>query len=317
MFSGPPSMGRPFVMASLLNRSGTEIRRDPKRSDLYALRPRKTPERQRKDLLACIYDYAPRTLLGRFLPDDGSAAAFIHSCYSREAWRRNWTRMVIKLVAASLVWPLATVAAMLRFTSRNGCTIRRRTGKGLARQLCEQFYLSMAYSILPRWYYIFELHDDALRRKAGGYLLRFETKRGVYRTLKEGRASLSPLSDKAAFASKCATCRIPAVPVILSADRGIVTWNISDATLPPIDLFIKPSSSKGGRGVERWDYESSKGYRNVTGASLTEQEVLQRLMTLSRERERVHPATPRGEPPAHRRPEQWGALDAAHHDLPQ
>ena len=39
--------------------------------------------------------------------------------------------------------------------------------------------------IVPRYYYIFELHRPELRQRAAEYLTRTETKSGIYRALKQ------------------------------------------------------------------------------------------------------------------------------------
>ncbi len=133
-----------------------------------------------------IHDYAPLNLLRRFLPSDGSSAMFIHQCYSREVWRRRGIRVGLDLLFGFLVWPLITLSSVSRFTRRNGSAIKARTGKGLVRQSFEQLYLAIIHAIPPRWYYMFELHDDDKRRQAGQYLQRFETKSGIYTILHTG-----------------------------------------------------------------------------------------------------------------------------------
>jgi hypothetical protein len=182
------------------------------------------------------------------------------------------------------VWPLISLVEASRFTWHDGAAIKKRMGKGIIRQMGEQLFLALFYSILPRWYYVFELHDNEKRRKAGQYLLRFETKGGVYTLVKEQRKSdapLSPLTDKVLFASRCHEHHIAAVPVLLALEKGIFTYPSDHApTLPKIDLFIKPNHGKGGRGAERWDYQPSGIYKGAGGKELTPAELLYRLKTL-------------------------------------
>jgi len=230
------------------------------------------------------HDYAPLALLGRFLPTDGSPAVFIHRCYSREVWRRRGLRTSLSLPIAFLVWPLITLVMASRFTWHNGSAIKKRVGKGIIRQMSEQLFLALSHSILPRWYYVFELHDDEKRRRARQYLLRFETKGGVYTLLKEklkSDAPLSPLTDKVSFASRCHGRHVAAVPVVLALEKGTFTYlSGREPTLPKIDLFIKPNHGKGGRGAERWDYQPSGTYKGAGGKELTAAELLHRLETL-------------------------------------
>jgi hypothetical protein len=230
------------------------------------------------------HDYAPLALLGRFLPADGSPAVFIHRCYSREVWRRRGAHASLSLPIAFLMWPLISLIAVSRFTWHNGPAIKKRVGKGIPRQMSEQIFLAFSHSILPRWYYVFELHDNEKRRKARQYLLRFETKGGVYTLLKEkpkSAAPLSPLTDKVLFASRCHEHHVAAVPVVLALEKGIFTYfNGHEPALPKIDLFIKPNHGKGGRGAERWDYQPSGTYKGAGGKELSAAALLHRLKTL-------------------------------------
>jgi hypothetical protein len=234
-----------------------------------------------------IHDYAPLNLLRRFLPSDGSSAMFIHQCYSREVWRRRGIRVGLDLLLGFLVWPLITLGSVSWFIQRNGSAIKARTGKGVVRQSFEQLYLAIVHAIPPRWYYMFELHDDDKRRQAGQYLHRFETKGGIYTILKEKTttgAPLSPLADKVAFALWCHEHNVPAVPVMIVLKGGTVTsCSGSTPTLPKIDLFVKPTQGKGGCGAERWDYQPPDFYQGTDGSLLTEAELLDHLKTLSRE----------------------------------
>src|SRR5215470_11317205 len=112
-----------------------------------------------------------------FLPEDGSPSTFIHKCFRRELWRESGLGTRLELCAGVLAWPFVLPAVVGFFTWCNGAAVRKRTGKGIVRQMREQITLAARRAILPPWYYIFELHDDDKRRRAGEYLNRFETKR--------------------------------------------------------------------------------------------------------------------------------------------
>jgi hypothetical protein len=187
------------------------------------------------------------------------------------------------MLVAMFVWPLDTLAAVGLYTRRNGVVIRQRTGKGLLRQVVEQLYLALIYSVFPSWYYVFELYDEDKRKKASQYLHRFELKGGLYTTLKTipPGTQLSPLTDKVAFAARCRTHRLPAVPVILAGERKAVTFCSGSALrLPKIDLFVKPNHGKGGYGAERWEWQPSGSYKNTDGKRLTEAELIHHFQRL-------------------------------------
>jgi hypothetical protein len=229
----------------------------------------------------------------RFLPEDGTPATFIHQCFRQEVWRQSDWRQKLLLCGALLAWPVLLPAAMAFFTWRNGSDVRRRTGKGLFRQMGEQLRLAIRCSMLPPWYYIFELHDDARRSRAREYINRFETKRFMYPFLREHNGGLPVpamrstlfLSDKAQFAMRCAEHGLPAVPALMVLENGRVVHSEGDAAaLPKLDLFVKLLRGTGGRHAERWEYLGSDRYRDAGGTIATEAVLLQHLKQLTLDR---------------------------------
>ncbi len=104
-------------------------------------------------------------------------------CCSGVAWRQAGPLRRASFAAACLLWPIAAAAMAARETWRSGSALARRLGKGRCRQFLEQYQLALRHGILPRYYYVFELHDPALRAVAADYLHRFETKGGVVRPM--------------------------------------------------------------------------------------------------------------------------------------
>ncbi len=200
----------------------------------------------------------PLSLLWSFLPGDGSPASELHKFYVREVWRERGVFARLRLLAALLLWPVVMLGMMAWVTWLNGRAIKRRTGKGIARQMVEQVSVAVAHDVLPPWYYIFELFEDGKRRRAGDYLHRFETKGGIFRFLKRtATATRTPLSDKLLFAARCREHGLPSVPVFLIAEQGEISgagWQGDDAEarLPADDLFVKPLGGRGGFGAESW-----------------------------------------------------------------
>src|SRR5262249_35157606 len=158
-----------------------------------------------------------------FLRDDGTPSAFIHRACRREMWRESGAMTRLGLLSALLAWPVVIPVLVAFFTWRNGADVRRRTGKAIIRQMGEQTVLALTRSLLPPWYYIFELHDDGRRRRAGEYLNRFETKRFAYAFLARYNGgqpvpavrSTGGLSSKVAFAAHGRAYRLPSVAVVM------------------------------------------------------------------------------------------------------
>jgi hypothetical protein len=230
-------------------------------------------------------------LVWGLLPDDGSPSTFIHKCFSREGWAESDRQGRLELCAGVLAWPLVMPAVVGFFTWRNGAWVKRKTGKGIFRQIGEQFALAATHSLLPPWYYIFELYEDDKRRRAGEYLNRFETKRFLYPFLRAhngglpvpAQRSTECLSDKALFAERCAAHGLPAVPAIMVLEQGAVVRRADGATrLPEVDLFVKLLRGTGGRGAQRWEYQGAGCYRDQHATVLDGGALIERLQAETR-----------------------------------
>lgn len=219
------------------------------------------------------------------------AATFLHAVYRHTRWRRDCFSLGerARLFGEILCWPLIVAAMSVRVTLVNGRAIARRTGKSVIDQLVEQLLLAFEHSITPRVYYAFELYRAERRSRAGEYLQRFETKRGVYRLIKRGGGAAagagapSPLNDKAAFIDWCTKHAVPVVPYVLVLENGAHARSAtSRGTLPRADLFVKPNRGKGGRGAETWSWRGDGSYAGSNGSVLTEDALLARLADLGR-----------------------------------
>jgi hypothetical protein len=205
-------------------------------------------------------------------------------------WRESSPQFRVGLVAALLLWPVVIPLLVLFFTWRNGADVRRRTGKSILRQMWEQIVITAMHSILPPSYYLFELHDDGKRRRAGEYLNRFETKRFAYEFLRrynggkpvpEDRTTVY-LSNKAMFFERCRDYRLPAIPVLMFLQNGEVAEHEPNGLLlPRMDLFCKLVCGTGGRGAQRWVHLDADRYQDIHGNILTEQGLVERLKALT------------------------------------
>lgn len=221
----------------------------------------------------------------------------IGRAYAARFWAVRKPGQWFDIVAAILLWPFGVLVSALWFTSQNGPIVAARSGRSVIAQFCDQLRLAMA-GTLPPWYYVFELYRPGAAARARDYLTRGQTKYGAFHMLAEARSSNSPLKDKLLFSSFCAERHVAAIPVLLSAQDGELQGPIRTAKeLPRIDLFVKPARSRGGRGAERWDYLGNGIYQQIGGPTLSAEEFLERLRSLSlgrpyivQQRARNHPA---------------------------
>ena len=227
------------------------------------------------------------------LPDDSSPATFVHRCFQRETWQSVKLRERVAMYAVLPLVPLVTVVLAAVFTTINRQAIKKRTGKGIIRQVREQIGVALRYAILPPWYYILELHDDDKRQHASEYINRFEMKSGLYRLLRDSNGGLpipaerstACIKDKVCFMSRCRKFGIATAPILLSVAKGEITaFDWSGPGLPEIDLFVKPLKGQNGKNTTRWDYLGSGQYRRNDGKRATMDELLEDLRQASQRR---------------------------------
>lgn len=197
----------------------------------------------------------------------------LRAAFAWQYWRPDSPLEWSELACALLVWPIAVLIASAVFTMRNGASVRRRHGKGIAAQFAEQLRLYATAGVLPPWYYIFSLHDEGAGR-ASTFIQRFETKTCYFRVLKRRKGT--PLNCKKRFASYCAEHGVRCVETLMVLDH-----EHRASALPERDLFIKPTNGRGGTGAERWDYVGSDLFQNADGGRLPGGELLNQLASRS------------------------------------
>jgi hypothetical protein len=182
----------------------------------------------------------------------------IHGAYVRQAWRRASPLRRGLFIATSAIWPLILIALAVKQTLEISQIATTRNGKSAFRQLVEQVQIGLLALLLPKHYYIFELFEDHLRAQCGNYLLRSQTKRGVYKVLIDRalpKPVRSPFKDKQKFSDQCRAAGIPTAETLLVfRDGRVIMSTETDTSLQRCDLFIKPITGQGGRGAEKWIY---------------------------------------------------------------
>ncbi|MBL8711249.1 MAG: hypothetical protein JNL25_18785 [Rhodospirillaceae bacterium] len=194
-------------------------------------------------------------------------------------WFLPWWEIVKRMLAA-LAWPfIAAWRAIFVFTPRCGPSIKRQYGIPYWRQVLAQIRISLTAMMLPQHYYLFELYRPEMRHRYHEYLVRNETKAGVFSILKfyDGRPHV--FRNKLNFARECARAGLRHVPVLAFFKDGAAAYLAGDG-LPPQDLFMKPFNGKGGRNAERWNWNGT-GYIGKDGAILSPDALLARLAKMS------------------------------------
>lgn len=215
---------------------------------------------------------------------ESNPAAAVRRAYARWYWHPRSAGELADLSLALLLWPVAFVALATIFLWRNGRATAERSGRTLWRQFVDQAWLYAMAGVLPSCYYVYGLHDRPLKRHARGFLLRCETKGGIYRVLNPARGGSSAmLWDKTAFAEHCHANGIPTVATLAIVGKGQVTM-LSDREAFRGNLFVKPVKGKGGRGAQRWDYVGADRYADTTGRTVSYVELFEFLLTKSAKR---------------------------------
>src|SRR5574338_579914 len=153
-------------------------------------------------------------------------AEFIHHAYARYVWQMEGWRALPRVALYSIVWPLAFLHLSWKHTSRLGAKVSSVSGKSRRRQVLEQFWVALCYSISPKKYYVFELFRPERFRNAGAYIARYEFKGGLHNLLESRIESPTRriLNDKVAFHRHCQAHDLPTVPTFLMVERdGSVT----------------------------------------------------------------------------------------------
>lgn len=186
----------------------------------------------------------------------GTHVRFLRRAYFQHLFAEANPLDHLKLLLVRLLWPFIGIAMMLFCTVRAGSGVKARAGKGYIHQLVEQLRLVFFTMVPPVDYYVFELFLPRNYARAEEYLLRQETKNGLYNLLKDvtlPNSARSIFKDKMQFAGICHAQGLAAVPVFAAFGRDGITGPDSwTGHFPRQDLFVKPQAGKGGRGAERF-----------------------------------------------------------------
>jgi hypothetical protein len=205
----------------------------------------------------------------------------------RTAWQRRFGPMdFLRAAIGWLLWPAISLVLAVQTGLKLGAPVAAGGGPGVARQVLEQFWISLVHRIPPRYYYIFELHRPALRRRAAEYLTRVETKSGIYRALKQrgDRSSFIRINDKLSFAFFYGRNGLRVAPVYAAFRAGLRVGNVGDGRLPEgQDIFVKKIEGRGGVGAEVWLAQPHGRYRNPAGEECAREDLISRVIGYSKQ----------------------------------
>ena len=234
---------------------------------------------------------SPYRLIWSLFRDRTQPAEYVNYAFAQYVWRKRSAYNYVMLALLMVGWPVIFLGAWLHFMRRCAFKVKRLTGKGVWRQSAEQIRLAFTQSIAPSKYYIFALYQDDRRARAGEHIIRYMFKGGVHNLVNEWlgktgqKTSKSLLNNKLEFDVHCHERGVPSIGSVCGVDReGNLRWvDHPGPALPDIDLFLKPTKGKGGRGCERWDCIGPSRFRRYgTGDVLTGAGLLDHVKALGR-----------------------------------
>jgi hypothetical protein len=225
--------------------------------------------------------------IGRSKP---GPADYLRRQWVRGAWQRgSWSDRLVFAIVILLWWP-TTVLHAAYLAIRLGPSRSRLCGKSPFRQFIEQLQVAARWLVPPLWYYIFEFFDDERRAHAGSYLQRVQMKSFIYHWLVDRAARKDarfPFANKTYFSLLCWEHKLPcSVVVAVVSGRDIAMQIEAIKELPPVDLFVKIKTGRGGRGAEKWSYVDGH-YRNSNGRAFSRSAFADYLKRRSRFEKRI------------------------------
>lgn len=227
-----------------------------------------------------------------YLAKDGPAPAdAIHHGYAKYVWQMHGLYALPRVVLYSAIWPVAFVLLSWKHSRRLSSKVKAATGKGRLRQVLEQFWVALCFSISPKKYYVFELFRPERFRNARHYIARYEFKGGLHNLLESRieNPTRRILNDKAAFFRHCEARGVATPPsfLLMYQDGRMEPLAQINGILPKRNLFLKPLRGRGGRGCERWIYRDNDRYVDQDGIELDEAGLVERLRGLARKEDYI------------------------------
>jgi hypothetical protein len=174
------------------------------------------------------------------------------------------------------------LARIVWYTPRLASTLRALTGISVTRQLGAQVDLAFRKGIDPSLYYFEELYKPGALADVDQYFTRREVKGQLLQRLHRLQPPAAErrinLGDKLQFLAWCGRTNLPhTVPLMLIED-GQVVWQTGNLLDLDQDLFAKPRTSRGARGVRVYRRIAAFRYEDEAGRRMTLGEITSDLI---------------------------------------
>jgi hypothetical protein len=190
-----------------------------------------------------------------------------------EAHARRRRRQPLARLARTLGIRLLDLARILWYAPRLAPQVRAETGLSLQRQLGAQLRLAFVKGIDPSLYYFQQLYRPGALARVDQYFMRREVKGALLAHLHRLQPPASQrrinLGDKLQFLAWCARTGLPHASPLMLIEDGQVVWQTGNLIDLDQDLFAKPRTGRGARGVRLYRRISAFRYADGPGRRLT------------------------------------------------
>jgi hypothetical protein len=174
------------------------------------------------------------------------------------------------------------LARILWYAPRLALKLRGECGISVGAQLRAQFRLAFRDGIDPSMYYFAELYKPGALKRIDQYFMRREVKGQLlcrlHRLQPPAAERRINLGDKLQFLAWCARTNLPHTEPLMLIEDGQVIWQTGNLLDLDQDLFVKPRTSRGARGVSHYRRTAAFRYEDQNGCSVTLGEIASALI---------------------------------------
>jgi hypothetical protein len=177
---------------------------------------------------------------------------------------------------------LTDLARILWYAPRLALKVRDLAGISVGAQLAAQLRLAFRQGIDPSLYYFAELYQPGALAHADQFFTRREVKGALLNVLHRLQPPATErrinLGDKLQFLAWCARTNLPHAAPLMLIEDGQVIWQTGNLLDLDQDLFVKPRTGRGARGVTLYRRIAAFAYQNQDGRRMTLGEIASDLI---------------------------------------